>query len=825
MRQEKHSFMRRFIHCCIDDLDFFLYFCPVKSVKMRQTLIFIAILLTVMLQAQVQIRHYGPKEGLNTGEVVQVVELPNGQILANTVGAFKLFDGTTFVPLACDVSRLYVLPAFGSYGHLWQGDSLLWLRDFYYVYCFDVREHIFRYDIEQRLSDNHVLQFAKGEIGGEQLPDRLQIGGQSLELMSWNGIFDQQRISGELHVSAVCKDRQGGTWIGTQGQNMFYIAPPRPQAQTFACPNGKAAQIICETPEGGLLVGTEDGLWLFDMVSHSFALLKSDSSALYHSVTTDRKGRLWISSQRGIDCYDKGFLRHYDAGDIEGFLHDHVFFVRELPDGRLLACNNLHELGILDVEQGTFSSFNAKLPQLEKYRVLIDALPLNEENQVLVLTQNGAFVFDSSEEKIEPLKNVPVGLSAKFNCAWMDETKRLWVGTQNGLAVITANSDSSCIVWNGCVRGVTTDGQGRLWISTSDGLSRINLHQLNGEHYICHFTTADGIPADGISERGLLVTENGILCLASTSGVTLFNTNFYDALRQTPSTVLVGLNVGGRDFPLNLSPMELGYKEGGLQLSFSALNYATSEHTHYRYRLRGLTDTWTYTDECKAVYTTLPHGRYVFEVQSAVLDAPWGKLLQKEIIVQPPFWLTWWAICSYIVMGIVLLYIITAWYLHRKRTALVAENDERVNQLFELREEARHQFAQSVKVSPKDIAVNSREEELLGKVITAIERNIGNSDYTVDKLAGDVCMSRASLYRAMQNMLGITPNDFLRNVRLKQAAQLLTETDFSISDISARVGFGTPRYFTLHFKKVFGVLPSEYRLNLAKNQNRKDEDI
>ena len=163
-----------------------------------------------------------------------------------------------------------------------------------------------------------------------------------------------------------------------------------------------------------------------------------------------------------------------------------------------------------------------------------------------------------------------------------------------------------------------------------------------------------------------------------------------------------------------------------------------------------------------------------------------------------------------------LAYLLIAWYLRRKKAALVAENDERVNRLFELREEARHRFAESVKVSPKDITANSREEELMDRVMTSVEHNMGNSDYTVDMLASDVCMSRASLYRAMQNMLGITPNDFIRNVRLKQAAQLLSDTNLSISDISARVGFGTPRYFTQHFKKMFGVLPSEYRSNPIK---------
>lgn len=60
-------------------------------------------------------------------------------------------------------------------------------------------------------------------------------------------------------------------------------------------------------------------------------------------------------------------------------------------------------------------------------------------------------------------------------------------------------------------------------------------------------------------------------------------------------------------------------------------------------------------------------------------------------------------------------------------------------------------------------------------------------------------------------MLGITPNEFIRNVKMKYAARLLTETNISVTEVSLMVGFQTPRYFSQCFKRVFGVLPTEYR--------------
>ena len=87
-------------------------------------------------------------------------------------------------------------------------------------------------------------------------------------------------------------------------------------------------------------------------------------------------------------------------------------------------------------------------------------------------------------------------------------------------------------------------------------------------------------------------------------------------------------------------------------------------------------------------------------------------------------------------------------------------------------------------------------------------------------LARDIAMSRTNLYKKVQNMLGITPTDFIRNVRMKRAATLLADTSMTISEIAARVGFATPRNFSAQFKKMFGLLPSEYRQEKSNKVDR-----
>ena len=259
----------------------------------------------------------------------------------------------------------------------------------------------------------------------------------------------------------------------------------------------------------------------------------------------------------------------------------------------------------------------------------------------------------------------------------------------------------------------------------------------------------------------------------------------------------------------------LSYTQNNLSFYFSTLNYATPSHDSYRYRLRGLEIDWNICCDGKgqgtANYKALPPGEYIFEVQASTASGEWGPITEQPIVIRPPLWLTWWAKIIYAFVALLGFIGIMSLYLKKKRARLIAENDARVNRLFELREEARHQFAESANISPDKIAINAEEEKLVSQMLKAIEAHIDNEQYNADLLARDVAMSRASLYKKLQTILGITPTDFIRNVRLKRAAQLLASTQLSINEIADRVGFITARNFSTQFKNMFGVTPSEYR--------------
>lgn len=134
----------------------------------------------------------------------------------------------------------------------------------------------------------------------------------------------------------------------------------------------------------------------------------------------------------------------------------------------------------------------------------------------------------------------------------------------------------------------------------------------------------------------------------------------------------------------------------------------------------------------------------------------------------------------------------------------------RVRKLIEQQKKRQETFHKEIVVTPSNITITSLDEQLVQKALECVERNMDNTEYSVEELSVDLATTRATLYRKLQGITGQTPKDFIRSIRLKRAAQLLRDTDLSISEIADHVGFSTPRYFAKIFRETFGTIPSQY---------------
>ena len=110
----------------------------------------------------------------------------------------------------------------------------------------------------------------------------------------------------------------------------------------------------------------------------------------------------------------------------------------------------------------------------------------------------------------------------------------------------------------------------------------------------------------------------------------------------------------------------------------------------------------------------------------------------------------------------------------------------------------------------KEIEVKSGNEELMNKVMNLVNEHLSDPDFNVEFLAEHVGMSRVQLHRKMKEITGISTGEFIRNMRMKQAAKLLEDGELNVSQVAYMVGFVNHTHFSIVFKKFYGMTPTEY---------------
>lgn len=177
-----------------------------------------------------------------------------------------------------------------------------------------------------------------------------------------------------------------------------------------------------------------------------------------------------------------------------------------------------------------------------------------------------------------------------------------------------------------------------------------------------------------------------------------------------------------------------------------------------------------------------------------------------QLYHQRYWWTTWWARLLFVAGGLVLAYSI---YLLGKR----------IKSLRLLQQKRKEIVLTEIEIHLEELDAAKIDKNFLQHAVDVVERNILDCDYSVEQFSKDMCMSRMNLYRRVQTMTGLAPSEFIRDIRLKKAAQILKSTpNVSINEVAAKVGFATPSYFSKCFRQKFGTLPSAYAKLGAANK-------
>ncbi len=137
----------------------------------------------------------------------------------------------------------------------------------------------------------------------------------------------------------------------------------------------------------------------------------------------------------------------------------------------------------------------------------------------------------------------------------------------------------------------------------------------------------------------------------------------------------------------------------------------------------------------------------------------------------------------------------------------------RISNFITHKKSKQEEFKSNVELNISSLENHSMDEQFLNNAIEIIEKYLSNSDFDINTFAEELNLSKSSLYRKIKTITGLSPIEFIRNIKLKHASVMLKNSTTSISDVAYAVGFSDPKYFSSCFKSEFNITPSEFQKN------------
>lgn len=134
-----------------------------------------------------------------------------------------------------------------------------------------------------------------------------------------------------------------------------------------------------------------------------------------------------------------------------------------------------------------------------------------------------------------------------------------------------------------------------------------------------------------------------------------------------------------------------------------------------------------------------------------------------------------------------------------------------IENLLNSRKLLRKKILSEVSIQPEKITVKSIDQKYLEKAIYVVETFIADDTFTVEQFAKEMFESRVQLYRKLKGLTGLSPNEFVRNIRIKRAAEILVQEGITVGEVMYKVGFSNRSYFNRSFRQVYDTSPVKYQ--------------
>jgi AraC-like DNA-binding protein len=316
------------------------------------------------------------------------------------------------------------------------------------------------------------------------------------------------------------------------------------------------------------------------------------------------------------------------------------------------------------------------------------------------------------------------------------------------------------------------------------------------------------------SEAKTVINHKGVITAGTENGIFYFNTASIRYGDKAPYITISGLQYQGENFihPVNdINELTLTPQQRSLTIFLSTPNKSEMTKTSFAYILEGYDKKWNYIINGNAIsYGNLPPGTYSLKICVSNAEGKWENNIRKiTVVVKPMFTETVW---FFILIALLVIVCISGigyvtYYIKRLR-ARQSQLLEYIEQNMRKQENDKPSGTVTPQFTPPSMP--DHDKEFLDKFTEIFLANICNSDMSIDDFATELGMSHAVFYRKIKQLVGVTPVDFIRRLRVKRAIQYFDVGERQIADVAYKTGFSDPKYFSRCFKSETGCSPSEY---------------
>ncbi len=476
-------------------------------------------------------------------------------------------------------------------------------------------------------------------------------------------------------IMSVIGDRKGNLWLGTNGGGITRFN--KKSFTHFTKDNGLTANItvgIVKDSEENIWIGSRgDGVLKYDGVNfEKYAEDEGLEGNAFFAIMEDSKQNMWFGS--------------YNFGGITK-LTDHSFVNYNIPDfgmvrtiiedseGDIWVCSESY--GVVKYSNGSF--FRYGFEQKTGSKGIWSAIT-DQAGNVWFGTAGGGVVKYDGISFINYTTKEGL-LSNTIHTMFLDSDGDIWIGSDKGVSEFNGISFSHYTTNEGLsdnmVWSIVEDHDQNIWLGTQSGISVLSGKKESHEILISTYGKLDGLKGLDFYENCAAIDQKGNIWWGTGKGVTTFNSNSFSVDRFAPEVTLNRVEVNGQFIDYNNldsdlwsdisfdsvhsftnvpEQLELPHVKNHLTFFFCVKDWSVSHKVMYTHKIEGLDKGWSEPSrELKADYRNLPYGAHTFKVCAVVEGGEWSEPFSFTFKVNPPLWLTWWAITLYVFIFVSIL--------------------------------------------------------------------------------------------------------------------------------------------------------------------------